>query len=73
MLKINKTIMAFFIGYILFNVNGKFFYRYNTALKQRKSIKGNVFFDGLHIIRGWECFFVRSNSLSDKNFRELYT
>ena len=55
----NKTIEALLRGYVLFDVNGKRFLRYNTALAERKAIPGNVEFNGLHIFKGWRCFFAR--------------
>ena len=55
----NKTLEAWLRGYILFDVNGTRFLRYNSALAQRKATEGNVEFNGLHIFKGWQCFFVR--------------
>ena len=55
----NKTIEAALRGYILFDVNGTRFLRYNTALAQRKATDGGVEFNGLHIFKGWRCFFYR--------------
>lgn len=55
----NKTLEAFLRGYIVFRVNGKRFLRYNSALAHRKSIEGDVKFDGFHIIKGWVIFYVR--------------
>jgi hypothetical protein len=56
---INKSLEALLRGYILFDVNGKRFHDYNSALAERKSIDGNVKFDGFHIIKGWQYFYVR--------------
>tara|TARA_R110000803_G_scaffold163913_1_gene227648 strand:+ start:25931 stop:26185 length:255 start_codon:yes stop_codon:yes gene_type:complete len=58
----NKTLEAGLRGYILFDVNGARFLRYNSALAQRKATEGNVEFNGLHIFKGWQCFFVRFNT-----------
>ena len=55
----NKTIEALLRGYVLFDVNGRRFLRYNSALAERKSISGNVEFKGLHIFKGWRSFFIR--------------
>jgi hypothetical protein len=55
----NKSLEAALRGYILFAVNGKRFWRYNTALAQRKATTGDVAFNGLHIFKGWVCFFLR--------------
>jgi hypothetical protein len=55
----NKSLEAALRGYILFDVNGKRFWRYNTALAQRKATTGDVAFNGLHIFKGWVCFFSR--------------
>ena len=55
----NKSLEAALRGYILFDVNGKRFWRYNTALAQRKATTGDVAFNGLHIFKGWVCFFLR--------------
>ncbi len=55
----NKTIEALLRGYVLFDVNGQRFYRYNTALEQRKATQGDVEFKGWHIFKGWRTFFLR--------------
>jgi hypothetical protein len=55
----NKTLEALIRGYVRFDVNGKRFWRYNTALKERKSTEGNVDFAGFHIFKGWRMFFFR--------------
>lgn len=55
----NKTIEALLRGYVLFDVNGERFYRYNSAVAYRKGIVGNVSFNGWHIFKGWRCFFLR--------------
>ena len=57
--RMNKTLEAWLRGYILFDVNGTRFLRYNSALARRKATEGNVEFNGLHIFKGWQCFFVR--------------
>ena len=55
----NKTIEALLRGYVLFEVNGKRFLRYNTALAHRKATEGDVLFRGLHLFKGWRMFFLR--------------
>lgn len=55
----NKTLEALLRGYILFRVNGRTFFRYNTAKAARVAINGDVHFKGLHIIKGWRTFFLR--------------
>ena len=54
-----KTLEAIIRGYILFDVNGKRFLRYNTALSCRKNTTGAVYFKGYHIFKGWIGFFER--------------
>lgn len=58
----NKTFEALLRGYILFDVNGELFLTYNQAREKRLSIKGDVAFNGLHIFKGWQGFFVRFGS-----------
>ena len=55
----NKTLEALLRGYVLFDVNGKRFFRYNSALAQRKATTGDVEFKGLHVFKGWTTFFLR--------------
>jgi hypothetical protein len=55
----NKTIEAFMRGYVLFDVNGQRFYRYNTALNERKVTMGAVEFKGWHVFKGWTTFYLR--------------
>ena len=55
----NKTIGAVLRGYLFYDVNGRKFLRYNSALSHRKSIDGDVEFIGFHIFKGWTGFFVR--------------
>lgn len=60
----NKTVEAFLRGYIFFKVNDKVFFRYNSALAERKRIEGNVKFIGFNIFylllfNPWRCFFLR--------------
>jgi hypothetical protein len=55
----NKTLEAWLRGYFLFRVNGVRYGRYNAALAARKATEGNVQFDGLHLFKGWVCFFLR--------------
>jgi len=56
----NKTIKALLMGYVLFDVNGQRFLRYNSALLKRKEIDGNVDFIGFNVfLMGWRCFFKR--------------
>lgn len=57
----NKTLEALLRGYVLFDVNGQRFYRYNTALAQRKATTGDVEFKGWHLFKGWRFFFIRSS------------
>lgn len=57
----NKTLEALLRGYVLFDVNGQRFYRYNTALAQRKATEGDVLFKGWHLIKGWRIFYVRGS------------
>jgi hypothetical protein len=64
----NKTIEAILRGYILFTVNGKRFYRYNSALAERKSLSEAPYlnFSGLNIFylftkQPWRCFYERFN------------
>jgi len=59
---VNKSLEAFIRGYFLFVVNGKRFLRYNTALKCRKDIDGDVYFKGYHIFKGWLGFYQRTLS-----------
>ena len=55
----NKSLEAILRGYVLFDVNGKRFWLYNTALAERKATAGDVEFNGLHVFKGWLCFFKR--------------
>jgi hypothetical protein len=57
----NKTLEAWLRGYFLFDVNGKKYFRYNSALTARKLV-GNaepVGFTGLHVFKGWIDFYMR--------------
>lgn len=54
-----KTIEAILRGYLFFRVNGERFWLYNNAREKRKSINGNVAFEGYHIWKGWTGFFYR--------------
>lgn len=58
-MKINKTLEALLRGYVLFRVNERYFLLYNSARSARLAITGDVAFDGLHIFKGWRCFFAR--------------
>lgn len=49
-------------GYILYRVNGAYYLSYATARKRRVAEQGSVFFTGLHVVRGWECFYSRVGS-----------
>lgn len=60
----NKTLEALLRGYVRFDVNGKRFWLYNTALAERKSIDGNVRFSGFNIFKGWRIFYLRQVNLS---------
>jgi hypothetical protein len=55
----NKTLEALLRGYIRFDVNGKRFWKYSTALQERKSTDGDVEFAGFHILKGWRMFYLR--------------
>jgi|FreactTroBogLake_1042271.scaffolds.fasta_scaffold40070_3 hypothetical protein len=55
----NKTIEAFVRGYLFFDVNGKRFLLYHSAVSYRKTINGNLLFKGWHISKGWQGFFER--------------
>lgn len=55
----NKSLEALLRGYFLFEVNGRFFFTYNAAQKQREQFTGPVWFNGLHVFKGWQCFFLR--------------
>lgn len=55
----NKTLEAMIRGYLFFEVNGKRFWLYNSALAERKSWKGSVYFRGFHAIKGWRTFYYR--------------
>ena len=54
-----QALEAWIRGYFLFRVNGKYFLCYNTAKAARVATQGSVIFDGLHILKGWRCFFIR--------------
>ena len=58
----NKSIEALLRGYVLFDVNGKRFFLYNSALTERKATLGDVEFAGLHIFKGWQTFYIRFES-----------
>lgn len=63
----NKTLEALLRGYVLFDVNGKKFIRYNAALAERKSTHGDVEFSGFNIyLMRWLCFFKRVTNMSEK-------
>ena len=57
----NKTIEALLRGYFCFSVNGTKYWMYHKALAARKSVHKNevVVFNGLHIFKGWVCFYKR--------------
>jgi hypothetical protein len=55
----NKNIEAFVRGYLFFDVNGKRFLLYHSAVSYRKTIDGNLLFKGWHICKGWQGFFER--------------
>ena len=55
----NKSIEALLRGYVLFDVNGKRFFLYNSALTERKATLGDVEFVGLHIFKRWQTFYIR--------------
>jgi hypothetical protein len=57
----NKTTEALIRGYVLFQVNNKLFLSYNAALAARKAVPDthSVSFTGLHILKGWQTFFMR--------------
>jgi hypothetical protein len=55
----NKTLEALLRGYVRFDVNGKRFWRYKTALAERKATIDDVCFAGRHIFKGWRIFYLR--------------
>jgi len=55
----NKSFEALLRGYILFSVNRKIYILYNSGLKARKAIDGDVYFKGFHVIKGWVGFYQR--------------
>lgn len=62
---VNKSLKALIYGYVLFRVNGKYYFTYNAALSARKAIaEGPLLFDGWNIWKspffiGWIGFFER--------------
>jgi hypothetical protein len=65
--KMNKSLEAFFRGYIYFDVNDEKFFLYNSALKRRKSIDDAVSFTGYSIFKGWRTFYLRTGHLHTKD------
>ena len=56
----NKSLKAILLGFVLFNVNGKRFFLYNSALAYRKGILvGYIEFIGFSIFKGWRAFYYR--------------
>ena len=55
----NKSIEAFLRGYLLFRVNGEWFFTYNRARNRRLEVAGDVSFEGFHFFKGWRVFFCR--------------
>ena len=55
----NKTLEAILRGYLYFRVNDDYYLTYNKAREKRLSTTTNVSFDGLHIFKGWTCFYYR--------------
>lgn len=64
----NKSLEAFLRGYIYFKVNDKKFLLYNSALQYRKTVKDEVIFIGFHIIKAWQCFYIRYFKQEDLAF-----
>lgn len=61
----NKTIEAWLRGYVFFRVNGRGFYRYNSAnayaeilQTEDDSIRVSVSFTGFHVFKGWRTFLL---------------
>lgn len=63
----NKTLECWLRGYVVFDVNGHRFYRYNEAdsfcdhLVNRTQIP-LIQFKGYHIFKGWQTFYIRWNT-----------
>lgn len=57
--KMNKSLKAFLLGYIRFDVNGHRFWRYNDALNFKNDSAGDVSFTGFSVFRGWVGFYHR--------------
>ena len=59
----NKTLEALIRGYVLFRVNDKYFLSYTPAQRYRTTItKGDLVFEGYHILKGWQGFFYRMDN-----------
>jgi hypothetical protein len=77
----NKNIEALLRGYLFFNVNGKRFFKYNSAVKSRKSTPKNksVIFKGWNIFyfflnNPWRSFYERvifPKIKKDRNFNSM--
>jgi hypothetical protein len=60
----SKSFEALARGYVLFDVNGKRFWSYNSARMHRVFLTDvadlpDVIFTGLHVFKGWQCFYRR--------------
>jgi hypothetical protein len=60
-MSVGKTIEAWARGYVLFRVNDRRFLTYGRALAYKNATVGNVAFDGWHVLKGWRCFFIRTD------------
>jgi hypothetical protein len=58
-----KTLEAIVRGYLFFRVNDKYFAFYTTAQRYRTTIEtGELYFEGYHIVKGWQGFYYRMNN-----------
>lgn len=53
-----KSLKALLHGYVLFRTDGKYFLDYRKAAAALAPT-GATAMDGLHIWKGWRCFFMR--------------
>lgn len=77
--KMNKSLEAFLRGYVIFKVNDKRFYLYNTAVEYLESLPKDTAaeFAGLHVIKGYRCFYLRLTfeqgpTLAEPEFEEAF-
>lgn len=55
-----KTCEAFLRGYVLFRVNGVYYWTYASARTARLAIsQGSLAFEGWHLFKGWVGFYYR--------------